>query len=55
MAKQFVNVYVKENKMELKDAIELIYNLVKEDITESSDSEYLLAQEVIEKYLMKGK
>jgi len=37
--------------MELKDAVKLIYDLVSEDITETSSSEYQVAKNIIEKYL----
>lgn len=37
--------------MKLKEAIELVYGLVENGITEDSDSSYLEAQEVIEEFL----
>jgi len=39
--------------MTIKNAVSLIYDLVSEDITEDSDSEYQEAQKVIEKWLSK--
>lgn len=37
--------------MKLKDAVRLVYDLVRHDITEDSDSEYQVAQQVIEKFI----
>lgn len=37
--------------MELKEAVALIYSLSSEDITEDSDSEYIQAKEVVEKFI----
>lgn len=38
-------------EMTLKDAVKLVYDLVRHDITENSDSEYQVAQQVIEKFI----